>query len=255
MNHTKVPVTPADDLESFFHVYVELALAYLRHNCVDPARFDTEYFAGTKSASALKERCVRLGQLFLGVLGDDKLRFLKETKRKPSGSRTVITVLVAHPIQRLLDSWLVHIRDRYTKPGQDSPSMAASRTGHDRENVGNLDGGSPRKAPVPRVQAPLTCLELNINGVPFESEDEVLPEHGGDDKTSHLAGYDAIIGLLSNVLETSFWPCDDKTRDQLESDDEGEVSSASAEESLDDEARRPNGEEEGSRPSKRRRIK
>ena len=254
MNHTKVPVTPADDLESFFHVYVELALAYLRHNCVDPARFDTEYFAGTKSASALKERCGRLGQLFLSALGANKLRFLKETKRKPSGSRTVITALVAHPIQRLLDSWLVHIRDRYTKSGQDSSSTAASRLSFDRENVGNLDGGSPRKAPAPRVQGPLTCLELNME-VPCEIEDEALPDNGGDDKTSHLAGYDVITGLLSDVLETSFWPCDDKTRDQLESDDEGEVSSASAEESLDDEARRPNGEEEGSRPSKRRRIK
>ncbi|TFK87568.1 hypothetical protein K466DRAFT_522193 [Polyporus arcularius HHB13444] len=258
LNRPEDPVMPADEFEAFLHIFTSLGLSYLRHSCKNPVQFDKEYF-GTQTidsvtrASALKERCMRHGRLFVSVEGNARLEFLKETRKKLPRCRTVVTRLVPHPIDRVFTSWLALIRERYAPEKEldaQCPQIVPRPVApSDKENV------SPRKAPpAHRAHAsPLACLELNVD-VPFsESFDS------DDDEDSEVALHDAMIEILSDAIEHSFWPPLDKTLDQLEVQEE-ELENDKLEERLEVRQCLSDDEDDSSpstdcdRPNKRRRI-
>ncbi|KAI0688161.1 hypothetical protein C8T65DRAFT_675096 [Cerioporus squamosus] len=267
VNHPDVPVSPADDFESFFHVFVSLGLTYLPHNCTNPAQFDEEYFPTRTDdtgvvASPLKERCVKQGRLIVNLQDEVRLRFGTRTlKKRP---RTPIQeVFLEHPINRIMKAWLPLIKTRYDEANkvdslqqQDVPHRVVLRP--EKENIPGPGSASAfESSDAYRVRKPpLSSLELNVE-VPFL--DDLRDYEDDDAEASELALHDAMIKALSDALVRESWPALDKTPDQVKRQADSQ-DGVEVEERVEDDPLGNNDEQRCSpssspeRPSKRRRM-
>ncbi|KAI0767104.1 hypothetical protein C8Q74DRAFT_931320 [Fomes fomentarius] len=222
MNHPEYPVQPEDDVESFVHVLLSFAIAYLPHNCDNLHDFDSAYFFCEKTnngsvASALKRRCLTSGRLYLAKEGADTLIFL--TPDEMDGGH-IHSRTLGHPMNDVFQMLLSWTRSRYAvetgrSPGIARPHAVLSSSREAKENVNTHEGvGSTllqkTATAVRRLVSPLSHSQRRSN-------EHTMPTQGFERDGIKFDAHDAMTKILSAAIAHDLWPLEDKTADQLES--------------------------------------
>ena len=240
------PISIPDELESFFHVLLYLAVRYLRSSLPCPGLFIDEYFMSSGNdargqilCSNLKRDVINNGEL---VYDDEPLTFLPDPRRQSSpGSRDVAPSSAeddrpsASPLDHLIADLLRHFKAHYAvmkynaalkarelppKPlkslydttAKTSTTPAAPVVSHD---VGLLlgmrqdfgDGQTPAM-PAPRA----------IEPPPAETTVVELREPSVEEKAlaAMLTMHERVKDLFfSHLRPPAVWPAQDRVGDQL----------------------------------------
>ncbi|OJT07883.1 hypothetical protein TRAPUB_1233, partial [Trametes pubescens] len=203
-----------DELESFFHVLLFLAIRFLQHNCDNVADFMHAYFddfstlnSGRYGCGARKLLCMQTGRIALKMDTDSKtiVSLLKFTW-PPSADRPHEVDTRSHPMNKIIETILGWLQAHYSlmpvtsaeTPAAPGPAAAAEES--DEEEVLLLAGKPPRDP---------TELEDEQSSAPVSREaQEALAQK--------LYTHRAMLELLERAMHgKTKWPPLDKMKDQL----------------------------------------
>ena len=217
MDHPERPVQAADEVESFIHVLISFAIAYVPHNCRDAATFDVDYCFCEKTddgpvTSLLKRRCVTDGYLYTTRDGRQRLQFLAED-RGAVGQKRSRRSKEEHPLNHIFRVLLSWTKTRYAQSWDLTTGSRVVNVGSSKENIheeylvqrpGKLEASERMRV------TPLLESQRLANG-------RVAPgQPSAEDKPVKSGTHDMMIDLLSDTLAKCVWPIMDKTPDQVD---------------------------------------
>ncbi|OJT07892.1 hypothetical protein TRAPUB_1215, partial [Trametes pubescens] len=207
-----------DELESFFHVLLFLAIRFLRHNCDNVAAFVHAYFddfstfnTGHYGCGAMKMLCMANGRIAIKMDGG-VVSLLEFIWPPPAGNPAEVDAR-SHPLNELMQTILGWLQAHYslmpvanTRANSPTAPVPAAAEESDEEEVLLLAGKPPRD--------PME-LEHGQPSAPVSREaQEALAQK--------LYTHQAMLELLEGALHgTTKWPPSDKTKDQLSESEEG----------------------------------
>lgn len=188
----EVPITVADELESFFHVMLFYAVRYLPHTITNVPNFIIDYFdtftqegAGDRYCSPQKVMVIRLASL---AYAKGTLSFLKTTREPGNPLNQLIAVLL--PVFKARYTVLAHegklgdllldathpssasIKEDDVESGSDSDSDSESEP----ESDDRLKGDDPWLVvrPLPPATVEIPTLATRVTASLLDAHDEVL---------------------------------------------------------------------------------
>ncbi|KAI0365594.1 hypothetical protein BV20DRAFT_1124877 [Pilatotrama ljubarskyi] len=198
LDNPKKQIVVEDEIESFFHVLLFLAIRYLPHNCDDVAAFMYDYFddyrsvTGSYTCGSYKLLCMVDGSLVLTRDGGDGKSKVLLTFSWPSpngGDRPAETSTTPHPLNHILKTILEWLKAYYALCGE--PEKA-------KESGVAQPEGQAEEAPVAEE---LSAAELR------EKQEAIA---------RNLSTHQPILDLLKKSLGSgNKWPAADRLKDQL----------------------------------------
>ncbi len=221
------PLSIADELESFLHVLIYLAVRFLRMGSLNVWRFVENYFEGFEQdgdnkviCGHVKEKIIRTGTL---MWGEEPIRFL--STQPPPAARDVqrqdADSEPHSPLNEIIENYLAFFKARYavleyerqvsTKPLHSlqraietaTSSSAVART-KDLRRANNRTKGYPLSSSSGSKLVP-----------PLDSKRPQKPAPWVYEMAASLETHDAILDMLTMEVDTRDWPSDDYAGDQL----------------------------------------
>ena len=233
------PVSIADELESFFHVLLYLAIRFLRTNLSNAGAFIESYFDafeldGDNMAFCgfLKDKIVQTGSL---VWITKPIRFFSEA---PQSDRSLQQQDGSHstrlsPLNDTIAKLLAYFKARYAiLDYQRKVSANLSRPIPSLQSA--TEAATPSAAAEAAAAAEARAKELRRahlkgKGVARSTKKDVNPEPSTPslpvlrkpsqevyDMAAKLASHDAILDLLQDEIDGKIWPKDDYAGDRLD---------------------------------------
>ncbi|PIL27941.1 hypothetical protein GSI_09976 [Ganoderma sinense ZZ0214-1] len=225
------PLSVADELESFLHVLIYLAVRFLRTGSLNVWTFIDNYFEGFQldvddrvTCGSLKETIIQTGSL---LWGEAPIRFL--TEPMSAGDRDALSQEVLSPLNEIIENYLAFFKARYTvleyerqvKNAQQKPlpsleSTITASTPSSTEETRNrelrhaLYQAKGYAVPAKKNPNPDGSSAPTPNKAQLEK-----PSQSVYDTAAQLATHDAILDMLAGEVYTRVWPKGDYAGDQL----------------------------------------
>ncbi|KAI0359648.1 hypothetical protein OH77DRAFT_1518035 [Trametes cingulata] len=218
----KKSTTVEDELESFFHVLLYVALRFLVHNCADVPEFISSYFDacttfshGGPSCGSLKKLCMLMGRI--DVFCTDGRNFVKRRllfSAPPRPGEAEDAPARYHPLNEILATilkWLkaYHEVSQFPREKASTPPPAAKEHEWDDKYVDKTV-----YIFTTRVRRPPSPVPVPDYKAAEEARDQLRDYY--EELAGKLRTHRAILSLLGkNVKDGKKWPLDDKVEDQL----------------------------------------
>ncbi|PIL29468.1 hypothetical protein GSI_08410 [Ganoderma sinense ZZ0214-1] len=255
IQNPSIPISIADELESFFHVLLYLALRYLRSDLPYPGIFIDEYFAsdcrdrhGKAMCGHLKQEVVRRGRLAFDL---DQVTFLpdplpceSDSESQPEDNRNLVLDAsrppspLNHLFAVLLDHFKAHyavrkynaaIKARELQPPK-PPVATSPPPATDSTADSNSDPNSGSQTPSEAIRRLLRMRQIWGDGkarpMPAPKITKVRynwtppePQEPSDEeraKAAKLATHQYVKDWFSYIEGGVLWPKEDHVGDQLE---------------------------------------
>lgn len=226
-----LPLSIADELESFLHVLIYLAVRFLRTGSLNVWAFVDNYFEGfamnnnnRRTCGLLKKEIIRTGSL---MWDEVPIRFLSAPPPAagPRGVQQQDEAALLSPLNDVIENYLAFFKARYAVLEYERQVMKAQpRPLHSLESA--IEAATPSTAAAERSKQMRLALDRAM-GLPVRSTGVQKPAPRSDSKgptkpaqsvyemAANLKTHEAILDMLFTEIRMRLWPSKDFVGDQL----------------------------------------
>ena len=222
------PVSIADELESFFHVLLYLAVRFLRTSSLNVRDFVDDYFEGFDlddgrvTCGHVKEKIIQTGSL---TWKKKLIRFLSAPLAADRGMQPQIDAEHLSPLNDVIAKYLAHFQARYAVLEYESQASTEEiKPLHSLQSA--IEAATSSSAAAARLKdlrrARYQTMNLSVPSAnsrlampPPDSNRPKKPAQSVYETAAKLETHDAILDILAMEVDTRDWPSDDYAGDQL----------------------------------------
>ncbi|KAI1784468.1 hypothetical protein LXA43DRAFT_1042241, partial [Ganoderma leucocontextum] len=230
LTYPRLPVSIADELESFFHVLIYLAVRLLRTSSLNIGGFIDSYFEAFELdcnnraiCGSLKKEIIQTGSL---MWNEKPIRFLSAPPSEDQGVQLQDDSECLSPLNDIVAKYLAYFEARYAvlkyesqaKKGDPKP-LPSLQTAIEAATSSSAAAARAREIRLAREQAMgLHDPSESDSPDPVPTPDSHRPKKPPQsvyEMAGKLSDHDAVLKMLVKEARTRVWPSDDYAGDQL----------------------------------------